>query len=153
MIIWEHTSDEKWIARKLPERDAFALGADVSVIRWSEGRECGLLVRGEAEVNGAPSLPLQVLAHRDEIRVAGKRFYYSVASSPEVFRLSPEDGETLCARCAGTLCSRDDVVRCPLCLAIHHDDCFADLPTCGACKETTSWMPESTAEDEIWRDH
>ena len=149
MMMWECTAEGQWIATRLPEREAFALDAGVSVIRWKGGRECGLLVRGDAdadvEINGGPALSLQVLAHRDEIRVAGRLFYFSVASPPEPAHFAPGKHEVHCARCKVPLSANDRVLHCPLCRGPHHLECFNYVPTCGACRETMSWMPEGVS--------
>ena len=146
MLMWECTSEGTWIATRLPEHEAFALGTGVSAIRWEGGRECGLLVRGDAEINGDPALSFQVLAHRDEIRVAGRLFCFSVASPPEPARFVPGKHEVHCARCSVALAANERVLHCPLCRAPHHLECFDYAPTCGACRETMCWMPEAAEE-------
>ena len=151
MLLWEEDSKGAWSATRIPPEDALALSPNVSVLSWEDGRGCGVLIRGEADVNGCSSLTFHVLDHRDEIRIDDKLYYLSAASPPEPYPFVPADEPVLCARCGAVPEADAPVVRCPLCEALHDKECFAYDVRCGACREVTSWMPESIGEDDPWR--
>ncbi len=151
MLIWAQTTEGAWSATRIPGEDVLSIGSSVSVLCWAGGRAGGIFVRGDADVNGGAALPFHVLDHRDEIRVDGNLYYISAASPPEPYPFVPADKPILCARCSEEPEAAELVVRCPLCDALHHHvDCFDYVPTCGACKGMTSWMPDSLEENERW---
>ena len=146
MEIWEQVHGE-WTPTPVPEHEPFRIGDAACIVRWADGTRCAILVRGDVEVNGCPPLPLHILAHKDEIRVGGRRLFISLTSEPRVFRVAKGSG-LRCGRCSVPLESTKDVVRCGLCLSIQHDDCFAYEPKCGVCDQPTSWTPESLDEHD-----
>ena len=150
MLLWAQTTEGACSATPIPATDVLSIGSSVSVLCWEDGRACGIFVRGDADVNGCAALPFHVLDHRDEIRVDGKLYYIGAASPAEPYPFEPADQRILCARCGDEPVAPELVLRCPLCDALHHHDCFDYEPTCGACKRATSWMPDSLEENEPW---
>ena len=107
-------------------------------------RRCALVAREGVTVNGIPALRLQVLRDRDEIRAAGRTFYFTTDAVPEVSVLRTRT-PIRCARCLHALADGDDVVRCPRCQTHHHPDCWHSGQGCLKClhpAEGLSWIPE-----------
>jgi hypothetical protein len=120
-----------------------------------------------ALVNGEPLLGgLRVLAHRDEILVGGRRFYYSAQSKPAVstYRLAEGARRPRCAVCRMAIEDGQNVVTCPGCGRVFHQleaegdrpakQCWTYRPAC-LCTHPTPltdeavWRPEQEEIDHV----
>jgi hypothetical protein len=95
-----------------------------------------------AFVNGEPLLGgIHVLAHRDELLVAGRRYCYSAISKPEVsvFALAAGARRPRCVVCRFALEDGQAVVFCPGCgRAFHQMEAQGDRPE----KKCFSFRPQ-----------
>ena len=129
---------------RLPENEPFRVGGDAEMLALPSGGECVVLARGDVLVNGCSSLPFQVLADRDELRIDGNLYYFSTQSPVEVITFVKGEKDIRCARCSVSLRDEDAVVYCSVCKAAYHADCFDYAPECSFCRTSTggiSWTP------------
>jgi RING finger family protein len=106
-------------------------------------KACVLLATADVAVNGLPALPAVVLAERDEIRAAGQT-YYLAAERAAAVKFAPGDSKACCARCKSVLAAGQQVVFCPSCRSVHHEECWGYAPRCAGCDREVSgeWGPE-----------
>lgn len=152
MMIWRwHDTPGAWFVIQLHRGTNFPLHLNALFVPL-QGRQCGLLARGEVMINGLTAFPLRMLADRDEIRVGGETVYFS-ADSPAEAVAFPAQTEAACGRCKGMLKAGELAVQCPLCRAWHHQTeelpCWQHAARCSGCERSTErigWQPEP-----LWR--
>jgi hypothetical protein len=109
----------------------------------------------DLSINGSPAadLGVHVLVHKDEIRSAGRTFYFTTEELPEVIVF--EGQACKCGRCRAAISEGAQAIRCLCGVWYHHGDpsCFeyGELPLCVACRRPTLldgsalWCPEEVA--------
>ena len=140
---------EDWQSISLEAGQPVRLGAALFVAQ-AKGRHCLLVADGgTVTVDGLPSLPLRVLADKDEVRVGHELCYFSAQSAAGVVPFTGESGDILCSRCKGKMSVGDLAVQCPRCGAWHHQTealpCWTYDSRCSGCDQPThgvSWQPE-----------
>lgn len=120
------------------------------------GTACLLVAPGSGvSINGSPAADLGIhfLAHKDEIRCAGRTFYFTTEESPEVIAFTGQACK--CGRCRTAIGEGAQAIRCLCGVWYHHGDpsCFeyGEQPLCVACRRPTLldgsalWCPEEVA--------
>ncbi len=171
MHLWRKRAGE-WCYVPLASRLAFgrtadgiAVGGDAeeplaSIVAYSENGapRAALIAPAPARVrlNGYLSLGVVVLEDRDEISVAGTRFFFAARSATAAAPFAPGRTETRCARCTRVLHAGDIAAFCAGCGAAHHEGalaapghgvlaCLTYDSACGRCGRRWSdllWTPE-----------
>ncbi len=105
-------------------------------------------------INGQPLLlGIRVLRDRDELSVAGSRWFLSTEELASVVPFPGLDQPAFCPRCRQKLEMGDLAVQCPHCRAWHHQSekfpCWSYAPACALCQLQSSaldagysWTPE-----------
>jgi hypothetical protein len=144
MIIWSFDPLETvWEACEIPSGHDARLAADAKLIALPGGRAVLLAGRG-VFLNGMPAMPLSALSHRDEVRVGGRLFLFSVESQNQAAPLPEGRSGVACARCKSPLAAGENAVICSVCDSPHHAECFTYDPQCGGCAASTEglhWIP------------
>jgi hypothetical protein len=147
---WDHET-RQWRAHPLQLEQAVSLSPYALLLPLPGGR-CGLFAREQITVNGFSSLPLRILADRDEIRVGEEAVYFSLESAAEVVPFTAQATEVFCGRCKGKMKDGEAAVPCPRCKAWHHQaemlSCWTYDAKCSSCAQPTagiSWQPEPLA--------
>lgn len=145
---WDCEADA-WQSIPLEKGQPLRLGAALFLAQ-SPGRHCLLLLNGAGvAVNGLPSLPLQVVADRDAIRIDGETVYFSAELPARPVAFPALEHDTFCSRCKGSMATGDAAIQCPRCSAWHHQTgtlaCWTYDAHCSSCDHPTrgtSWQPE-----------
>jgi hypothetical protein len=133
MIWWRWDSQQGcWQPTAVRQREPLDVNGGARLVPVAGGRRWGLLVGGNATVNGRAALPLEILDDRDEIGIGGERHSFGAQSPAEVVAFG-QAGNVRCARCLGRLGDGDRVVRCPDCTAYHHAPCWTYDAGCQKC--------------------
>ena len=116
--------------------------------------------RGGVFLNGHRPLPVVVLRDRDEINIGPETFVFAEAEEARVEVFEPLEASTHCQLCSVELLAGDEIVRCPVCAAPHHEGllakkgpdgerveqrCWTLGPVCGGCqghRESMVWVPD-----------
>ncbi len=158
----------------IPLETELAPGA-VRLVRFGNSSDSGvaLLMKPDVEVriNGLPTLGgLRILAHRDELLIEGRRFYYSAESTPLLTRFLLTEGtrRPTCPVCRGPLADGDQAIQCPGCGRWFHQSdeaqpgrrprtCWSYAATCRFCRHPTAlngaaaWRPEQEEDNDVNR--
>lgn len=151
------TSCPAW--QLLPAAERFALPLGVIARPVSDpiaGGERWLLLSppdARARVNGeALLLGARILRHKDELQLAGERFFFSTERSAIVEPLPKLGHAVHCARCKQQMTDGSPAVRCPGCGAWHMQSkeypCWTYGEKCSLCATPTElgsglrWSPE-----------
>lgn len=128
-------------------RDRVEGALDVLVVRDESRDDAWVLLaathRG-VEINGLPlNEGIRVLAHGDEVRIAGEgTFFYSTETLPAITAFPGRD--SACMRCKLLLAPGKPAVRCPVCTIWHHQSaedgltCWTGFERCANCGHTTA---------------
>jgi hypothetical protein len=140
-----------WVPLPL-DGDALALHAETTLHRSGAGT--WVVVGSPAvRVNGAPlDAGIRVLRDRDELRIGGRRTFFSTETLAAVVPFPDGERPVPCARCTLAVASGSPAVRCPQCRLWHHQSearpCWAYAERCTACDQPTAldagfrWTPE-----------
>lgn len=172
--IWTETEQASpgWAVARLDGFSKLVLSEDATrpIQRWREEMDGAwpiLFRREDSEewllltsdvlavyVNSMPlRLGLHVLQDRDEIRIGGRRFFFSAESLARVVPFPGSDRVLLCARCRQQIADGTPAVGCPSshCGAWHHQTdelpCWTYGATCTLCDQPTAleagyrWTP------------
>ena len=144
-------------------------GLEVVAFQHNGVSGVALLVDGSRVVfvNGEPLVTrIRVCTHKDEILVAGTRFFFSAESVPEleIFHAAPGGRRVQCPVCRRPIEHMQQVVRCAGCQRLFHQidasgdrrekHCWTYHPACPFCDHPTSlsgeatWTPEVLERDE-----
>ena len=120
----------------------------------SDSRDQWLLIgNGALRVNGNPIPPgIRLLQHRDELRLAGARAWFSTERLAVVEPLEDRSGPR-CPRCSKEIAYGSLSAICPACsVAFHQSDrkpCFTYEPVCPICKGGTEIGGEFSFRPEL----
>jgi hypothetical protein len=159
--LWEQDADGAW----RPAAPGGALGEAARVLTVGQGpdRVAALLAPPAAavRVNGLLAAGgLRVLAHRDEILIGRRRYFFSAESTPlaVLYRHEGAGRRPTCPVCRGPVQDGERAVRCPGCGRWFHQlepehggrakPCYTYAATCRFCAHPTDlmggavWRPE-----------
>ena len=146
MLLLEWDADRKtWMAREIGP-DGIPLHGDAARVTHAPGGACVLLARRGVAANGVVTLPITVLADRDEIGCGGRTYYLASDAVAEPRAFQSRGRKLRCARCQGALVDNVTIVECPKCRARHHESCWhhreSGCQSCGHPARQLAWAPE-----------
>jgi hypothetical protein len=100
---------------------------------------CGMLLWGNAiQINNRDVNRLAVLQHGDQVQIGERRWTYQ-----DIFSGVAADGSALstCGYCISPFANGQVFIRCPLCFAIYHDDCWRSLELKRCCTRGCRLIP------------
>jgi hypothetical protein len=102
---------------------------------------CGMLVRGDGvQVNKRDVRRLVILQHGDEVQIGPLRWTYQDIFSG-VVPGGAESSLAACSYCTSPFEDGQVFIRCPLCLAIYHDDCWISIERKRCCTRGCRLLP------------
>ena len=139
MYLWQKQSGE-WTPQEMNED---LIQGTAELLRFPSLRnEQWCLVSADPKVRcngGEMLLGIQVLSHRDEIRMGDEVFLFSTEKLPRVEAAPSPD--LICGRCRKPIAEGAPIVICPQCgTSCHQSDelpCFTYNPTCPHCDQDT----------------
>src|ERR1044072_196243 len=123
-----------------PSRNSDSMAENVWLFHAQSGL-CGLLVADDSvQVNKRDVLRIVIFQHDDQVQIADSRWtyrdiYYGLVS-PEI-----ERPLAVCGYCTGGFDAGDLFIRCPLCFALYHEDCWITLEDKRCCTRGCSFLP------------
>jgi len=169
--LWRKSADKHWHAEAIESStEAPPLESrPFRLVPFDEGnnRNVALILSDSHQgwVNGNTIIGLKVLDHRDEIHIAGRRWYYSSESQPRraIFQLDPNTRRPRCVVCRVPIEDGDTIVACPRCGRLYHQleagderpdkPCYTYRDRC-LCGHATSldgeglWRPDEEERDD-----
>ena len=149
----ESSGGDAWEMMPLDD-DAVAVLSAVQLRRAAGEPDTWTLIGPpRVRVNGHPlDAGIRVLRDRDELRVGGRRAFFSTETLAMVVPF-PGERPTLCPRCKLEILPGSPAVRCPQCGIWHHQSeefpCWLYSSTCTNCDQLTAldahfrWSPET----------
>lgn len=124
-----------WGAANEPSREVLVLSARSGTPRAPRVLAIPNALRDQVRINGRPApLSFHLLADKDEVCVAGSRFFFSVKDpvAVEVY----QDDPCVCSRCQDRIAreTATEVVRCPDCSRIYHESPVSACWSYGPCQ-------------------
>lgn len=102
---------------------------------------CGMLVWGDAiQVNNRNKNRLVILQHGDQVQIGERCWTYRDIFSGVVTEGS-QSALAACGYCIGPFADGQVFIRCPLCFAIYHDDCWDSLELKRCCTRGCRLIP------------